>query len=50
MVEDCAPDCDERDTCPNAGKIGHSACGHCDTCNAPLHHCGHWISQTEWVN
>lgn len=40
MIEGCAPDCDERDTCEQAGEIGHQQCGHCQLHNVPVHHCG----------
>lgn len=37
---DCAPDCQERTECPDAGKIGHWQCGHCPDHDKPRHHCG----------
>lgn len=38
--EDCAPDCNERDTCNEPGTVGHSMCGHCSDHDQPRHHCG----------
>lgn len=38
--ENCSPDCDERDQCKDAGRIGHMMCGHCEKHGKPRHHCG----------
>lgn len=36
----CAPDCLERQTCPDAGTLGHSQCGMCEEHpEIPVHHC-----------
>lgn len=37
---DCAPDCDERTTCPKVGGLGHYQCGVCPKHDEPRHHCG----------
>lgn len=39
-IANCAPDCGERDTCPDAGGTGHHYCGHCPDHDKPRHHCG----------
>lgn len=40
MNTDCAPDCDERTDCPDAGKPNHWQCGRCPVCLEPIHHSG----------
>lgn len=39
-AKDCAPDCLERQQCPEVGTLGHSQCGMCaDHPDVPAHHC-----------
>ena len=45
-VKDCAPDCEERATCPKIGGLGHMQCGECPDHEKPRHHCGCLVEVT----
>lgn len=48
MEEDCAPDCQERAECPNAGSKLHLQCGYCEIHDAPSHHCSCSLDDTRY--
>lgn len=44
-IHDCAPDCEERASCEQAGTENHISCGFCEIHQTAQHHCNCAIRQ-----